>query len=43
MVNDGNWHMFSSTDTGGDGNQTTKFYVDGVLKQTGTQWFSRYT
>ena len=28
--------MFSSTDTGGDGNQTTKFYVDGVLKQTGT-------
>ena len=34
--NDGNWHMFASTDTGGDGNQTTKFYVDGVLKQTGT-------
>lgn len=34
--NDGNWHMFASTDTGGDGNQTTKFYIDGVLKQTGT-------
>ena len=28
--------MFSSSDTGGDGNQTTRFYVDGVLKQTGT-------
>lgn len=34
--NDNNWHMFASTDTGGDGNQTTKFYLDGVLKQTGT-------
>ena len=34
--NDGNWHMFASTDTGGDGNQTTKFYLDGVLKGTVT-------
>ena len=34
--NDGNWHMFASTDTGGDGNKTTKFYIDGVLKATQT-------
>lgn len=34
--NDGNWHMFASTDTGGDGNQTTKFYLDGILKTTKT-------
>ena len=34
--NDGNWHQFASTDEGGDGNQTTKFYIDGVLKQSGT-------
>ena len=34
--NDGNWHMFASTDTGGDGAQVTKFYVDGILKVTGT-------
>jgi len=32
--NDGNWHMFTTTDTGGDGNQTTKLYIDGILKQT---------
>jgi hypothetical protein len=34
--NDGNWHMFASTDTGGDNAQVSKFYVDGILKQTGT-------
>jgi len=34
--NDGNWHQFAATDEGGDGNQTTKFYIDGVLKQSGT-------
>lgn len=36
-ANDGNWHMRAYTTTGPDvGVQTTKFYVDGVLKQTGT-------
>ena len=34
--NDGNWHMFGAVDGGGDGNQSTKLYIDGVLKQTGT-------
>lgn len=35
-ANDGNWHMRAYTMTGPDvGVQTTKFYVDGVLKQTG--------
>jgi hypothetical protein len=35
--NDGNWHMFGATDAaGGAGNQTTKVYIDGVLKQTAT-------
>jgi len=34
--NDNNWHQFASTDEGGDGNQTTKVYIDGVLKQTAT-------
>jgi hypothetical protein len=34
-ANDGNWHMRAYTVTGPDvGVQTTKFYVDGVLKQT---------
>lgn len=34
--NDGNWHMRAYTTTGPDvGTQTTKFYLDGVLKQTG--------
>ena len=36
-ANDGNWHMRAFTTTGPDvGVTTTKFYVDGVLKQTGT-------
>ena len=35
-ANDGNWHMRAYTTTGPDvGVQTTKFYIDGVLKQTG--------
>ncbi len=34
--NDGLWHMFAAVDSGGDGNNTTKVYIDGVLKQTGT-------
>ena len=34
--NDGNWHMFATTDSGGDGNQTTKVFIDGVLKQSAT-------
>ena len=35
--NDGNWHMRAYTTTGPDvGTQTTKFYLDGVLKQTGS-------
>jgi hypothetical protein len=33
-ANDGEWHMFATTDTGGDGNQTTKLYIDGDLKHT---------
>ena len=41
--NDGNWHMFASTDTGGDGNKTTKFYIDGVLKATATSNASHIT
>ena len=32
--NDNNWHMFASVDTGDDGNHSTKFYIDGVLKAT---------
>ena len=36
-ANDGNWHLRAYPVTGPDvGVQTTKFYVDGVLKQTGT-------
>ena len=36
-ANDGNWHLRAYTVTGPDvGVQTTKFYVDGVLKQTNT-------
>ena len=34
--NDNNWHMFASTDEGGDGNQNTKFYIDGILKGNST-------
>jgi len=35
-ANDGNWHMRAYTTTGPDvGVQTTKFYIDGILKQTG--------
>lgn len=30
--NDGNWHMFATTDTGGDGANTTTFYLDGISK-----------
>lgn len=30
--NNGEWHMFAATDSGGDGNHTTTFYIDGVLK-----------
>ena len=34
--NDGNWHMFASTDTGGDGAQSTTVYIDGVSQGTTT-------
>jgi hypothetical protein len=29
---DNNWHQFTSVDTGGDGDHTIKFYLDGVYK-----------
>lgn len=33
-ANDNEWHMFASTDTGGDSAQITKLYIDGVHVQT---------
>ena len=35
-ASDGEWHMFATTDTGGDGNQSTKIYIDGDLQHTAT-------
>jgi len=34
--NNGQWHMFCGRDYGPDGNHTSEFWLDGVLKQTGT-------
>jgi len=34
--NDGFWHMFAAVDSGGDGDHTTKVYIDGILKGSGT-------